>query len=65
MKQSDFDKWLTTEPIQIGVWGLIDQIATKRHKKVDDKVCSCCDWNEELKLWNCTEFCEIHAEEAK
>ncbi len=55
MKQSSFDKWLTTEPD-------MDKSMTRQQIETDVKMCSCCDWNEELSVWNVTEFCEIHAD---
>ena len=55
MKQSNFDKWLTTEPD-------FDNILTQQQNKTDDQVCSCCDWNDELNKWNHTDNCEIHEE---
>jgi hypothetical protein len=51
MKQSAFDQWLTTDPHEKGVWGLVDQIMTK-HYFPDMPMCSC---DEEL-----DETCEIH-----
>jgi hypothetical protein len=60
MKQSNFDKWLTTEPTQIGVWALIDEIATKQWFEKDLKICSCYGWNDETKRYDYTETCEVH-----
>jgi hypothetical protein len=53
MKQSPFDKWITTDPREKGVWGLVDEIMTKQHFP-NMPMCSC---DEEL-----DKTCEIHGE---
>lgn len=64
MRQSNFDKWLTTEYTERGVWKIEDEMSIKRSSSNPDSFCSCYDWNEETKKWNITTNCEIH-EEAK
>lgn len=67
MKQSDFDKWLTTEPTHVGVWAVIDQIISNKgmevivmHPKEDVEWCSCYGWDEFLKCFTETKDCEVH-----
>ena len=55
MKQSNFDKWLTTEPD-------LDDILTQQQIESNEEMCSCCDWNNELQKWNYIDNCEIHKE---
>lgn len=64
MKQSNFDKWLTTEYTERGVWKIEDEMSIKRSLSNPNSFCSCHDWDEETKKWNITINCEIH-EEAK
>ena len=64
MKLSNFDKWLTTEYTERGVWKIEDETVIKRSSSNHDSFCSCHDWNEETKKWNETGNCKIH-EEAK
>jgi len=54
MKQSDFDKWLTTDP-QDDKWG-----SNKKWFEKDIQICSCYGWNNETKRYDYTETCEVH-----
>ncbi len=62
MKQSMFDKWLTTDPREKGVWCLVDEIFTKQYPPADQEICSCYGWDEIQKSYTENHDCEIHGE---
>jgi len=59
-KQSNFDKWLTTEPTHAGMWALIDEVLKKQTPETNTEVCSCYGWCDIEGRFVCTEGCEVH-----
>jgi hypothetical protein len=60
MKQSNFDKWLTTEPTHAGMWALIDEVLKKQTPEINTEVCSCYGWCDTERRFLYSEDCEVH-----